>query len=115
MPEKLVSMKITKAEQEKRAEPTAAIGSADGPEYPYGLTLHLDGDALTKLGLATLPKVGTAKMFIARVEVSSVSVHEDKGTKRRSLSLQITDCCLENEADKRKSTADVLYPGDKEK
>jgi hypothetical protein len=105
-------MKITKAEQEKRTEPSAAIGSSAGPDYPYGLQLQLDDETLTKLGLATLPKVGTAKTLIARVEVTSVSVHDDKGTKRRSLSLQITECCLENETATRKPTADVLYGKD---
>lgn len=105
----LTSMQISAAERKKYAEPTLATGATDGPRYPWGLSLTLDDEALTKLGIDTLPKVGTAQMLIARVEVTRTSsdIGEDK-TKRQSVSLQITDCALEPE-DQRQSIEDALY------
>jgi len=105
----LKSMKISAAARKKYAEPSLASG--DAPRYPWGLALTLDDDALEKLGIDTLPKVGGALMLIARVEVTRTSsdVSEDK-KKRQSLSLQITDCCLEPEAT-RDTIETALYGG----
>lgn len=111
----LVSMKISAAERKKSVEPAmVGGGEKDGPRYPYGLQLHLDTEVLDKLGLATLPTVGDAQILIARVEISGVSSHqgEDK-KKRQSLSLQITDLCLEPEA-QRKAIEEALYGDGKE-
>jgi len=103
----LVSMKITAEARTKMAEPSMV--EKDGPIYPWGLSLSLDDDALEKLGIDTLPKVGTAQMLIARVEVTSVSSNQgpDK-QKRQSVSLQITDLCLEPEKTREK-VEDALY------
>lgn len=94
----LVSMKISAAGRKQLAEPSM-IGEKDGPRYPYGLSIELDDEALDKLGVKTLPKVGSVQTLVARVEVTSVSSNQgpDK-QKRERVSLQITDCCLEPEA-----------------
>lgn len=107
MAAKLVSVKLTTAEQKDAVEPS----SADRPRYPWGLSISLDTDTLDKLGMKTLPDVGEAYMLVARVDVTGVSSNESEGGKARSVSLQITDLCLED-ATKKKSAADVLY-GDK--
>lgn len=71
----------------------------DAPEYPYGLCLNLDEEALSKLGMPALPHVGQKMMITARVEVTSVSQSDSKGgNKHQSVSLQITD--MELGADK---------------
>lgn len=103
----LKSMKISAAERKKMYEPSM-VGESDGPAYPYGLSITLENDALDKLDLA-LPKVGTALTLIARVDVTSVSSNEGRDKKeRRSVSLQITDLCLEPEAAAAK-VEDALY------
>jgi hypothetical protein len=105
----LKSMKISAAERKARYAPSLATEQAEGPLYPWELNLTLRDEALEKLGIETLPKVGTALMLVARVEVTGVSsdIGADK-QKRQSVSLQITDCCLEPEA-KREAIEDVLY------
>jgi hypothetical protein len=101
----LTSMKLSKAEQKEAAQPAMT----DGPAYPYGLTVNLEDDALEMLEMKTLPKVGATLMLYARVKVTSVSSYEAGEAKRRSVSLQITDLCLE--ADKGGKDADTKLYG----
>jgi hypothetical protein len=109
---KLKSMKLDKKAREE-TQPSPSL-LADQPIYPYGLQVRLDEDALAKLGLDELPKVDAVMMLIARVTVTSVSSNEHsepggKGKhKHRNVELQITDLCLEDEAEK-KDAADTLY------
>lgn len=81
------------------------IAESDEPEYPYGLRISLDSDALAKLGLTELPKVGTAMTLQARVEVVAVSQYEQKDETNRSVELQVTDMELDTPRD-----AKNLYP-----
>jgi hypothetical protein len=103
----LVSMKLTAADREA-ASPSLAT-APDPPAYPYGLCLELDNDALEKLSLDRLPRVGATVLVTARAEVTRVSVMEVAGegaAPRRALALQITDLAL---APDEAETAEVLY------
>src|SRR6185369_6576942 len=92
---KLVSMKISAAEQKKMMEPTSMV--EDRARYPYGLQLNLDTAALEKLGIADdLPEVGESYVLVAKVDVTSVSSNKHEGGSSQSLSLQITEMCLED-------------------
>ena len=88
MPEGLVNMKLSKREA-KASEPSTAV---DRPRFPFGLTLHLDEEALGKLGIDDLPEVGLEESMVAFVRVTSVSdnQHEGEVKKSRSVGLQIT-------------------------
>lgn len=110
----LKSVKIDKkAREEKYAETSIA---SEGPTYPYGLQLSLDDETIEKLGLS-LPEVGKDMALLARVKVTAVSSSEDsyggKTEKRRSVSLQITEMCLEPDEGEGKDAADLLYAGSK--
>lgn len=102
----LVSMKLTKAE----AKAEASI-EYKPPEYPYGLKIDLDNDALEKLGIAQLPEIGTPMTVTARCEVCSVSAYESQGQdkKQRNLQLQITDMALAPESLSNAEVARRLY------
>lgn len=108
---KLVSMKMTRAEQRETYEP--AKMADDAPVYPYGLTVRLDNDALDKLGLASMPEVGKSLLLMARVDVVSVSAHDSPSGSTRNLELQITDLALDTDSGEGGSAADRLYNGDK--
>lgn len=101
----LKSMKMSDEEAAK-GEPCAVV---DPPAYPYGLSITLNDETITKLGLAALPAAGQKMMLHARVEVTSVSQYEQKDNdKERSIGLQITDMAVEadrGEAD----AATVMY------
>ena len=99
MATKLVSMKMSKAEREGGSKSPDSV-AIDRPIYPWGLSITLDEDALGKLDLEALPEVGKEMTLYAKVDVTSVSSHEsaDGGGPRRSLSLQITEMCLESGA-----------------
>ena len=108
---KLVSMKVDKKDRDAKMEATIATES---PAYPYGLCLTLDDDALEKLGLeADDFAVGKSMTLVANVDVTSVSSYESKGTDaRESVSLQITDLCLEDRGSKAADLADAMYKKD---
>ncbi|WP_244129208.1 capsid staple protein [Burkholderia gladioli] len=82
-------MKLTPAEAKQEAG--IAPMDAEQPAYPYGLTICLDDEALAKLGITSLPDVGTPFTLAARVEVCSTSQYQNQDGADRNLSLQITD------------------------
>lgn len=89
----LKDMKVTKAEakaeKEKYASPISC--GQDGDRYPYGLEVRLDNDSLKKLGITTLPKVGSKMTLTALVVVESASENQRReGGSRRDMTLQIT-------------------------
>jgi len=103
----LKSMKLSKADRE--AQFPKAI-EMERPLYPYGLSITLEEQVIDKLGLESLPKVGTTLILVARVEVTSVSAHQAVGDeKRRSVGLQMTDLCLEDDDGALVDGADLLY------
>lgn len=101
---KLVSMKMTPAERKEAVTPS----DYKPPEYPYGLRVTLDSDALEKLGISKLPDVGTEFELVARVEVCARSEHESEGSRNKSMELQLTDVALGEPATEGKR-AKVLY------
>ena len=92
----LVSLKRTKSEKKVESSPSLAIGERD--DYDYGLKINLHKESLEKLGLDSLPKVGTKMRLEAEVEVVSVSSSAGKGSESRSMDLQITHMKLEDGA-----------------
>jgi hypothetical protein len=82
------------------------------PRYPYGLSIYLDDDALKKLGITDLPKVGESIPATITVMVTGTSQRatqsgKDGETMRTCVDLQITDMDITMPA---KSAAAVLYP-----
>jgi hypothetical protein len=63
----------------------------DAPAYPYGLRIELSDESMKKLGLESLPTVGTKMELHAIVVVERASQNETKEGKRQDMSLQITD------------------------
>jgi hypothetical protein len=109
----LVSMKISAKERKKMTEPMSI--ATDGPQYPYGLSLSLDGEALAKLKLSIKDlEVGGTLALVAKVRVSSLSKNEHEGGhKNENVGLQITDLCLEAEgADASKAAKSLYNEGD---
>lgn len=91
----LRSMKLTKAEAKKRYSPLPS-SRPKGDQYPWGLSISLDAEAMKKLGLKSAPKVGTVMKLTAKVKVQSRGEHEsEEGGESRDCSLQITDLAVE--------------------
>jgi hypothetical protein len=107
---KLVNMKLPPPEPYKPPPETVL---AEGPKYPWGLCLRLDDDALTKLGIADLPDVGTEWTVVAKARVTSARAEEYAGEggsgSHKCLELQITDLGLEPAGDDEGPAADKLY------
>jgi len=87
---RLRDMKLSWAEKAEDAiEP-------DLPDYPYGLILNLDQDALEKLGIE-LPDVGDSFFVVAVATVRSVSEHKSDDHTSQDVSLQIEQLSLDAE------------------
>lgn len=84
----MVNMQMSREEAKEYTEPSVS----DAPQYPYGLCLDLNDDALEKLGMKTLPAVGTEMSLMARVVVTRTSAYQTQGNESETcLGLQITD------------------------
>jgi hypothetical protein len=85
-------MKLTAAEAKAYDGECCGPSGADaGPRYPWGLELYLHDEVLKKLGMATLPAVGTELVLQAKVHVTGVSMRERQGgEKSQTLDIQIT-------------------------
>lgn len=103
-----VDMTMSAEEAKEQTEPSVS----DAPQYPWGLRLSLDDDALEKLGITTMPAVGTKMQLSATVEVCSTSAYStQEGESEASVSLQIT--AMELSSGKTSSdAASLLYGGD---
>lgn len=104
---KLKSMRLSEREQEKEAPATVA---ADKPRYPWGLGLHLDDEALEKLGAGGF-EVGKSMMIQARVDVTGVMEQEHEHGKHRNVQLQITDLGIGPDEGDGGDAAEKLYGG----
>ena len=105
----MVSMELSKTEAK---EESSVSQDTDLPRYPYGLSLYLDSDALAKLGIADMPKVGGTLQLMATVKVTGTSERESQnqdGTAESNacVDLQIIAMELSGPA---KDAAKSLYP-----
>lgn len=104
MPHNMVSMKKSKAEMKEGDHP-ASLGDE---EYSYGLEISLDTDSLEKLGIKTLPEVGSEMLMMAKVKVTSISENTREGEEPyKSVGLQITDMNLKLEDNR--SPEEVIF------
>lgn len=87
----MISMKMTPAEANEEAGVTPEV-----PAYPYGLTINLEEEQLAKLGITSLPPVGTVFYLKARTEVTSTSQYQNQTGTDMCLCLQITDMELDS-------------------
>jgi hypothetical protein len=95
----LKDMKFTKTELKER-NTGSTIPSPNEDKYPYGLRISLDSATLKKLGLKSMPKVGSDITLKAQACVVSCSVNERlEGGSDRRLELQIERMDLNNDPD----------------
>jgi hypothetical protein len=98
-----------KSSPEEMAE-QATIGEAEQNPYPYGLQIRLNDDDLAKLGITSLPAVGSKISFSAMANVCSTSAYSDKeGEAETSMSLQITGMEITSAGQSTNDAAGALY------
>jgi hypothetical protein len=103
----LINMENTPQEAQQMVNPTAS----DAPKYPWGLSICLNDDSLDKLGVKTLPAVGTEVTIVAKATVAATreSATEGDGS-QASMDLQITDMQIDGlNADLFGRAAEMLY------
>lgn len=95
---KMVDMKRTAAE--KKARDKEFDHKIGGEDYPYGLGVSLGHDELTKLGIHTLPKVGSKLALHAHAHVKSAREESrDGGRKTRHVELELRHMHVEGGKD----------------
>lgn len=103
----MVNMAMSAEESKEQGDDLSAS------KYSYGLRIHLDDDALAKLGLTTMPAVGSKLTITCAVDVCSMSSYQDQdGESESSLDLQITDMEVGAGSDAKTDaqSASILYP-----
>ena len=95
---KLTDMKLPKA---KRGGDTAATPVAQEREYPWGLTLNLESEALDKLGMDELPEIGAEVKLHAVGRVTRIGEAASEGNETRSVEIQIIRLALDVDDDER--------------
>ena len=100
----MVNMKMSTEEAKEQSSPSAD----EGPRYPWGLQIHLDDDALSKLGTGDSLNVGDEVTITAKALVTSKSGYQTMvGDAETSVDLQITD--MEVVAGSSSKTTKTLY------
>jgi len=105
----LINMENT---PEEAKEQIGLVSSADdAPKYPWGLELNLNDDSLAKLGVKTLPAVGTEVTLVAKATVSATSERATESDATcANMNLQITALQIDGlDADLFGRAADMLY------
>lgn len=86
----MVNMQMS-AEEAKEYSGLASTPD-NAPKYPYGLCLDLCDESLAKLGISSLPAVGTQMTLTAKVIVTRTGAYQTQdGESEASMGLQITD------------------------
>lgn len=113
MAKNLVSMKMSKKESKEEFGPVNS--ESEGPKFPFGLSVRLNNESMDKLGLGSMPKVGSEMQLTALVNVESTEESERAdGGSRKSMTLQITSMGLDTgKSDTDKEKAEILFGGDK--
>ncbi len=84
----LINMQSSAEEAKEYVQPSAE----DAPKYPWGLCVTLDDDSLEKLGVSSLPAVGTEVTIMAKAIVTAARENATQGGESEaSVDLQITD------------------------
>ena len=92
----LVSMKLSPTEA--KAESGSISPDYDAPEYPYGLSIYLDADAMSKLGIDKM-EVGTEVTLSAKALVTGYSERASQSGSYKSTDIQITDMEMKGQGD----------------
>ncbi len=83
---KLVDMRRSKKER-KRLNEVAVVGEESA--IPHGLSITLDDESLSKLGIKELPNVGDRMVVAAIGVVNRVSQYDSKRNQSRDVSIDL--------------------------
>lgn len=94
---KMVHMVRTAADKKAEKKKYNTMPGGDSEDYPYGLSVSLNHDSLTKLGMTgPLPKVGSKIPLTAHAHVKSTSEENRNGRKERRMELELRHMSLEH-------------------
>ena len=98
-----------KTKKELKAENTVSDIGVDSPEYPWGLELNLEDDALGSLDVTAKNfQIGNEITIQAKARVDRISSNKSRtGRNRDSVGLQITDMGLDGSKEKAPSKFEV--------
>lgn len=113
MAPKLIDLKRTEADKKKeRASYEESPYLGESEDYSYGLSIRLDEDAITKLGIDT-SAMGSESVVIVCAEgvVTEESSNTYNGKTRRSMTIQLRKVSVEPQGDEE-DAAKILYGKD---
>lgn len=103
-------MSLTAEEAKEYAGDMCCGPDEKGPKYPYGLTISLNDGSIEKLGITSLPMVGTKVNIMAVAVVTSIEQRQDSdGENETSMCLQITQMEAQMPSPE-KNAAEKMWP-----
>ena len=86
-----VDLKLSKADRGGDAAVPSVSGPDEEQEYSYGCTIRLEKPELEKLGILSMPDVGTEYEICGSGKVTNVYESHSEGNKEdKAISIQIT-------------------------
>lgn len=110
--EKLGSLKLRDmrhSREEKKDHGPMAVSEYSGPEFPYGLRLHLDDHELKKLEIG-MPAVGQQFRVVGSGKVKSCSASDSEDGERRHVEIQLEQLLLVPVEPVAVTVADLVNP-----
>ena len=105
--ETMSAVNMTDMRRTNAAKKDVAVNAAtnsDGPEYPYGLKVHLDHNSMKKMGMKDMPGVGSEVMMHSKAHVVGARAEKREGRdEERHVELQITHLGVHPKTDGMKS------------
>ena len=99
--EEMVSMKLDKKRVKELNSPSTMAVESDAPEYPWGLEIRLESEALKKLEVDLKDyAIGDEVMVYAKCTVKELRQSERHGGgDSKTMELQITEMCMGEDGD----------------
>ncbi len=82
-------MSLTNMRRSKKERKSAEVATDEQPTIPWGLSITLDDESLSKLGIKKLPDVGDRMVVAAIGVVNRVSQSDSKRNKNRDVSIDL--------------------------
>lgn len=95
----MIDLKNPPPKKESKNSTGLIASPYEGDQYPYQLRITLESEQLKKLGIKTLPGVGTELKFEAKAKVINVRQSASTNQESKSVELQIVAMELDNDAD----------------
>lgn len=105
----LIDVKRTKADKKAESDRWKGDAVEEMDDYPYGLTVNLDDDTMSKLGLTDKDfDTGEPVMLMAEAVITEDRINTINGKTRRSMAIQLRKIAI-SQGEGKADVSTTLY------